>query len=384
MKSLKLDIAGLGKLKTDEVVARLCYASPSVQGCRSDDEALWVTLADDAELERVQEAFARIRADVASARLIAPRVTHERDVEALDGSRRDTHDLGESGYEALASYRTSDECRAAVHSYIDLIVDVVHAERRSYPVLIPDDHMRRCDYQRRFPQHVMYAGQYTHDDDSLRGGKDGGPMATEASGYMLSPAVCFHAYHEYGDAELSADLVLDATGRCFRHEASARTSRVRLLEFSMREIILMGGPSHVENVRRQLIEKTWKLFSALDLAGRIETASDPFYATGDLSRSLYQHMAAVKYELVCSSSGGDIAITSFNNVAEDLTSAYRVELAGEGCAHSGCVAFGIERWIHVLIDRFGPEPDAWPTASELRAAIGWNGPSGEDVPGREL
>ena len=64
-----------------------------------------------------------------------------------------------------------------------------------------------------------------------------------------------------------------------------------------------------------------------------------------------QQAGAHKYELRLSvgADGRDIAVASFNNHHEFFGRRFDIALAAGGPAHTGCVAFGLERWVLALL-----------------------------------
>jgi hypothetical protein len=63
-----------------------------------------------------------------------------------------------------------------------------------------------------------------------------------------------------------------------------------------------------------------------------------------------------------SSSTEPTAIISGNYALDHFTSAFSIECADGGKAHSACVAFGIDRVVLGLLRRHGTRPDSWPAA----------------------
>lgn len=104
------------------------------------------------------------------------------------------------------------------------------------------------------------------------------------------------------------------------------------------------------------------MFLALGLSGRIETASDPFYFSEDAAKSQHQMMGNMKYELIVHSgeSRGSFSIASFNNMGNSLTKPFEVMDTESKPVHSGCIAFGIDRWVYALLALYGPSYDGWP------------------------
>ena len=182
----------------------------------------------------------------------------------------------------------------------------------------------------------------------------------------LSPAVCYHAYPEWSDRTLGDNpTLLTARGHCYRYEDGNHIPLERLWEFTMREIIVIGTRQQVEDVRQSLIRRVMALVDTLELDASIETATDPFFAAGDEGRRLMQQAGALKYELrvAIDATGRSIATASFNHHHDFFGTRFGIRLANDTPAHSGCVAFGLERWVLALLAQHGVERDGWPNAA---------------------
>ncbi|HUQ82314.1 MAG TPA: aminoacyl--tRNA ligase-related protein [Gemmatimonadaceae bacterium] len=200
-----------------------------------------------------------------------------------------------------------------------------------------------------------------------RAGKLGHSERSEesvASRAIGSPAVCYHAYPEWTGKALGPEpTLLTARGRCYRDEAG-HVPLERLQQFTMREIIVLGARDQVEHVRRSLITQVSELVAALGLDASIDVAGDPFFAAGDEGRRLMQQAAALKHELqlAVDASGRSIAAASFNHHYDFFGTRFDIRLADGSPAHSGCVAFGLERWVLGVLAQHGTNDADWPLA----------------------
>lgn len=247
------------------------------------------------------------------------------------------------------------------------------AEERRYPGLIERSLMDRSHYIDWFPQNGYLVDELPHDRAKLaavRRGDIGVDEVRRASPYMLNPAVCFQFYREFSGQEIGdRTVIVTASGDCFRHEAPWRVNGYRLPAFTMREIAWLAPAETSEALRNRLMEEVWGLFRELGFGGRIEIATDPIYHPEDSNVRQHQLLAQSKYELVADLPGGGASsIGSFNNMREAQSRNFDITAAPGRAAHSGCAAFGLERWIELTIETHGTDPAAWP--ERLRAAIG--------------
>jgi acyl carrier protein len=196
----------------------------------------------------------------------------------------------------------------------------------------------------------------------------GCPVARSALGESLvPPAVCYHVYRGREGTRLdSTPLLLTVRGRCHRDEDSLDLAGGRLRDFQMREIVALGSRKDVEQFRREMIDRACRLMTALDLEGRIERAGDPFFLQGAAQeahgRRLMQQMLPLKYELrlPLDERGRLCAVASFNHHLDFFGRRFGIRLPSGSTAHTGCIAFGLERWTLAFLAQHGTDERAWP------------------------
>jgi len=224
---------------------------------------------------------------------------------------------------------------------------------------------------RRFPRRIPI--------DALE--RAGRSSPSPSAGRVVPPAVCYHVYPAWQGRRLTGRTAfVTARGRCFREERSV-VPLERLRDFVMREIVALGSREEVESFRHALIARVSDLVARLELEGRIVTASDPFFVqdpaaapaaerAGLKGRGLMQQVLPLKYELrlALDESGRDCAVASFNHHLDFFGRRFDIRLDSGAPAHSGCVAFGLERWVLAFLSQHGTDPRRWPEAArELRA-----------------
>ncbi len=138
--------------------------------------------------------------------------------------------------------------------------------------------------------------------------------------------------------------------------------------FAMREIVCLGTPSETEDFRQRGIERATDLADALGLSVRVAVASDPFFAPTSRGKAVLQRVKSLKHEmLVRYDDGRSLAIASFNNHELFFGEAFGISLENGEVAASGCVAFGIERWLLAVLAAHGVDYDATEFEWSLKA-----------------
>lgn len=169
----------------------------------------------------------------------------------------------------------------------------------------------------------------------------------EPTAFALPSAACYSLYVDLAGSVLPDEGVLRTTvGTCFRNEDHYEGLQ-RLLGFSMREIVCVGPEQAAKHHLVRAKEAVVALCTELGLDLHIETATDPFFDKNS-GKAKMQRLFPVKEEFVV----GGLAIGSVNYHRNFFGDRCDIR-AGAETAHTSCLAFGLERWVHTLTDRFG-------------------------------
>ena len=189
--------------------------------------------------------------------------------------------------------------------------------------------------------------------------------------FARPPALCYNHYPHLARRVVDEPgSIVTLAGRCYRNEEDRAHPLERLREFTMREIVAVGSESFVETTRRDLIDRVGRWIVELDLDGFIEVASDPFFTRATRGRQLMQQLQPLKYELrLASAEGRTVAAASFNHHRDHFGRAFSIRQQNGETAHSGCVAFGWERWIIAFVAQHGLDEENWPLSVRASHAI---------------
>ncbi|OAS17727.1 aminoacyl--tRNA ligase-related protein [Paenibacillus oryzisoli] len=360
-----------GKLnvkQANSLLSKLVYSIEGISSCCLDDQTqeIVVDMLPEADVDTIERTISVLIEKERHNRIIGSRTYIESD-EKVSTQQEEMH-LIDDLFAADGSVRRG--LAVTLFQQIDRLLQELslhhNAQFRSYPSMIPLDILHKCRYIPTFPQNIHLVSEFPHRLEDLNKVREPGDLKNLArlSPYALSPAVCFHCYAEFSEKRLSNPLLLTARGTCYRHEAVWRLGRHRMNEFSMREIVMFGDSSFIETKRKHFMEDAWTLFESLGLRGRIETASDPFYFSEETAKGQHQLMGNMKYELVVEAGGGNgsFSIASFNNMEDSLCKSFDVLNDEYKPMHSGCIAFGIDRWVFALLCCYGGDYVKWPAA----------------------
>ena len=142
---------------------------------------------------------------------------------------------------------------------------------------------------------------------------------------------------------------------CHRHEEYYEPLQ-RQWNFGMREIVCIGTADEVKEFLESYEAKVNDLVSAAGIDIDWEDATDPFFNPSKNPKYLAQKLDPVKKEMIYE---GKLAIGSTNFHRNYFGEAFNITAGGED-AFSGCVAFGLERWMYAILKQFGTSPESWP------------------------
>lgn len=119
----------------------------------------------------------------------------------------------------------------------------------------------------------------------------------------------------------------------------------------MRELVCLGSDSEVEDFLVRQQAQITAFVAALGVEARWQVATDPFFRPERQPKYLAQKVFPVKQELVLEDG---LAIASVNRHHDHFGRAFDIQRA-DHAASSGCVAFGLERWLYALVCRYGAD-----------------------------
>ncbi|MFJ8621261.1 hypothetical protein ACIRD3_00275 [Kitasatospora sp. NPDC093550] len=222
-----------------------------------------------------------------------------------------------------------------------------------FPFLMRTENLDSFDYYDNFP-HLGLAA--TRLDPERLGGllrQEQRPLeripaeVMEPTAFALPSAACYSIYVNLAGSALPTEGTMRTTvGTCFRNETHYEGLQ-RLLGFSMREIVCVASEEVAKNHLLRAKDAVTALCAELGLEFRLEVATDPFFDKNS-GKAKMQRLFPVKEEFVVNG----LAIGSVNYHRNFFGERCDI-LAGGETAHTSCLAFGLERWVHVLTERFG-------------------------------
>ncbi len=238
------------------------------------------------------------------------------------------------------------------------------ADEYLFPPFIAARELSKLDYFRSFPHLVTFATTLDASEENLKQFATGEPLNDAGEVQLavqspirevLTPAACYHFYVRFQRETLASARYVTTRATCYRREA-CYSPLERQWSFSMREIVCLGTAEEVKEYLARYQEKVDRFFRSIELPVEWKNATDPFFNPSRNPKYLLQKLDPVKTEMIFEDK---LAIGSINFHRNYFGEAFEILRDGRE-AFSGCVAFGLERWIYAFLSRFGLNQSDWP------------------------
>ena len=281
------------------------------------------------------------------------------------------HSLGVDGvYGRTGSYE-------AVVAGLTRCVDALRPEAAEvfrFPPVMSRAQIERSGYLKTFPNLLGCMCALDQPEAQSRVAAGSGAETADwtsllsAGDLVLTPAACYPLYP-----------ILAARGRlseggvtcyvaceCFSREPSTAIDRFQ--SFRMREFVRIGAAHDIVQFRQDWIAQARALADDLGLQHKIDLASDPFFGRAGVLMANSQIEQALKFELLVPviSAERPTACMSFNYHQDHFGETWDLKTHDGGLAHTGCVAFGMDRLAVALFATHGPDSTAWPQTLKAR------------------
>lgn len=366
MKELNIEIPK--ELNYSEYKKQICFFSKKITAFELNGNILSIKCSDDVDIEKVeataQESMKKMIGDTKKDIIIEENHT-DRDF---------SYDLFEKGFICKNNNGLVSLGKEAVYlfDYFDIIFRNIAlklgAREEKYPVLLGIDTMNFTGYYRRTPQYTMFCSDVTEDFSELEKMskatfiKNNIDEVVKSPGFSLSPSACFHVYEKYKNKELDNGTIITLNQNVFRNEGRLNWDEFgRLRDYHVREIVFFGSEKYVEEIREKTTKEIMQTINRLGIDAFISIAADAFIMPKMIKYKKYQIMERSKYEVRMSYEyGRTIAVASLNLHGTAFTDSFKITVQGEENPVSGCIGFGIERWIMAFLAQYGTDVVKWP------------------------
>ncbi|MEH7051621.1 hypothetical protein [Bacillus pseudomycoides] len=346
----------------DALLNQVCYVEDSVNGIdyNKKHNTLTISYSDANAINIIKSRLQTLFSDIKNLNIKKSRVL-------LEKKRTEEAHIYKKNSHVTKTYLNDTDLflLERIDNIFKEMATDLGAKIREYPSTIEYKSLQKNKYHQNFPQNIFSIFKAPHDYELINQLRniEKDIISSNHLRYsykILQPCICYHVYDEFENSKKNAVEIYTAKGKCFRNESQWKLDQFRKTEFSMREIIFLGQPDEVKTLRENFLSKTWDIFISLGLYGKIQTANDPFFFNEDYNKATFQLLSNAKYELLYQRINNNFsAIASFNNCNDHLCRAYNIQNK-ESFLHSGCVAFGLDRWLEALKENHGEDINLWP------------------------
>ncbi len=284
------------------------------------------------------------------------------------------HSTGVAGVFARTAVfeRVVDGLNILISRHRDVDMEILR-----FPPVTSRAHVQKSGYLGSFPNLLGAVCCLSGSETEIRAAVDGDKTkgawvdSLDATDLVLTPAACYPLYPLVAarGPVPAAGLVFDVASDCFRHEPSREIDRLQ--SFRMREFVRIGAPDQVAAFRAEWLARAPEIAGLLGLSYQVAAASDPFFGRAGRLMAMNQVEQSLKFELLVPvrSAQQPTACMSFNDHRDHFGTAWDIETAAGQPAHTGCVAFGIDRLALALFAAHGLDLRAWPAAARDALAL---------------
>ena len=244
-----------------------------------------------------------------------------------------------------------------------------------FPAMIDADTLHACGYFDSHPNAVTFVGNIIEDIDALEEFRQANSCSEGAhmpphdhvhiDGMCLNPAACFPCYPTLTGKTFAEGQAYSWLGRVFRYESRNIRGLDRLYEFNVRELVFVGNEDYVRDCRKKALPIVEELAAMMDIDCKVQTATDPFFATVSAAKKFWQAAQEVKNEIKIPALNADgevkqLACGSINLHGNFFGKRFNIKDGAGEPVQTGCVGLGIERWVLAAFTQHGFEPERWP------------------------
>jgi len=268
--------------------------------------------------------------------------------------------------------------RAIEEIFLEKLVYQLDFNECMWPKLIPIPVMSKMRYLEGLPEGMYYCSAPKRDPELFEKFKQELVINKEVPinllkdglkdpSYVLAPAQCEPFYeffsHEVIDEDELPIKFFDRSGWTYRWEAGGAKGLDRVHEFQRIELVWLGTPMQVEEIRDATLRISQDMADEMELEWYTEVGDDPFYLEGRKTEERGIEFPDIpKYEmrLVAPTQDKGVAVISANIHGTHFIEGFSIKEAHNHRIWTGCTGVGISRWIFGFLAQKGFNNENWP------------------------
>lgn len=237
-------------------------------------------------------------------------------------------------------------------------------EEKKYPVLLPMETYKKTGYLKKSPQYSIFCCEPEENIRNLKGIDAANSILEMLKDptSALSPSACFHVYEDIEGSELSSPVAITLKQDVFRNEGRFNYEEFgRLKSYTVREIVFIGNEAYVKAQLSEAQDMIIQFLHTIGVSSSIVSSSDAFIVPELQKIKEIQLNEKSKYEVRVNVNEEDsLACASLNFHGISFSKPFQFGLAEEKHTVSGCIGFGLERWVLAFLSQYGCEMKDWP------------------------
>ncbi|BDZ69627.1 serine--tRNA ligase [Methanobacterium petrolearium] len=268
--------------------------------------------------------------------------------------------------------------RAIEDIFLEVLAEQLEFYECMWPKLIPIPVMNKMRYLEGLPEGMYYCSAPRRDPEVFKKFKTELLIKKEVPidrlkdglkdpSYVLAPAQCEPFYeffsHEVLDEKDLPIKLFDKSGWTYRWEAGGAKGLDRVHEFQRTELVWLGLPEQVEEIRDATLNISQDLANQMELEWYTEIGDDPFYLEGrKVEERGIEFPDVPKYEMRLVVPGADkgVAAVSANVHGTHFTEGFSIKETHNHTLWTGCTGIGTTRWLFGFLAQKGFDESNWP------------------------
>lgn len=163
---------------------------------------------------------------------------------------------------------------------------------------------------------------------------------------LLTPSACLHFYPMFGEQQID-NGIFTTRARVYRNEDKETDGQTRLIDFTVREIVVVGTADDVMSKLNIIGSLIVEYGNSIGLNIKLEAASNPFYPSRENTiKKKLQLVNKQKMEMIINVNGEKLSIGSINYHGFHFSKTFQFDK--NNTIVTGCIGVGLERWISSL------------------------------------
>ncbi|MEM2977869.1 MAG: aminoacyl--tRNA ligase-related protein [Candidatus Hadarchaeales archaeon] len=187
--------------------------------------------------------------------------------------------------------------------------------------------------------------------------------AVENPSYVLAPAQCEPFYQMFSGRQVRLEelpvKLFDRSGWTYRWEGGGAEGLIRTHEFRRIELVFLGSPEQVVELREGVRERSENLLRKLGVRWRL-TVATPFYLREGEKEKSGPEVATYDLEVRLPYKQDWLEVASLNVHGDKFVKSFGIKEARGRRIWTGCCGFGTTRWAVGFLAHYGLEEGSWP------------------------